>query len=1018
MEKLKREGVIGISLIIALLILTYALVQASVVPFWDKEVEAEHIDVVYSDMMLLRSDIEDVAQHGTPKSSIVHLGVQYPNRILFFNPGPGAVGSITVENASITGSYTASGASTHPLNYNSSRIVYELKGMIHSPKLVYEHGIIIWDWGRDRIVTANSQSLINQDTGNVHIPVVAASPGTTSGLETELFEIYPYSNTSDPTRVESVTIKLDTDYPEVWCSLLKDSINAGLVSVCNQTKKIGISSSAFTYITLPDQPAAGAVSSGIITLSQELSPGAVLTIPTITTQNATAVDENNVTSTPTSTPTPTPEDDGRVVSGGGGGGGVIADKPPAVMTKNATNITALSAILNMAFDFNDYDTVQVQFRYKAEGASAWIETDWVSQSGSGSHLYSEPIARLSRNTTYYFMAMLQYDSTVLNGTELNFTTNRDLTPPAVSTKTATNLTALSAILNMGYDFNDYDTVQVQFRYKAEGASAWIETDWVSQSGSGSHLYSEPIARLSRNTTYYFMAMLQYDSTVLNGTELNFTTSGKLIPPTVSTKKATNVTAASAIVNMAFDFNDYTTVQVQFRYKAEGASAWNETGWVSQNGSGPHTYAEPIADLPCVTTYYFIAELKYGSTVIEGAEQLFTTYEQPTVRTKTATNVSDVAATLNMAFDFKDYSSVQVQFRYKAEGASAWNETGWVSPSGSNRYSESIANLCSNTTYYFTALLRYDGTAIEGVEKSFMTLEPPTVSTKNATQITHAGATLNMAFDLRDYTTVQVQFRYKAEGASAWNETGWVSPSGSNRYSEPIANLSHITTYYFKAQLRYGSTVIEGAEQSFMTLEPPAVHTKTATNVTDAAATLNMAFDHNDYGTVQVQFRYKAEGASGWNETGWVSQNGSGFHWYTEPIAGLSSSTVYHFKAQLRYDGRVIEGQERSFITVEKPTVSTKNAVVWRWERGWLANLKMDYDFKDYGFGYVRFAYKKVGDTGWDHTDWVGSSYSNTYEELIRALEGGTTYYFKAQLKYGDNNIIDGVILSFKTLEPR
>jgi hypothetical protein len=512
-----------IILIISILVMFYVLVQASVVPFWNKEIEKEHIDVAYSDMMSLRSNIEDAAQHGTPKSCIVHLGVLYPNRILFFNSGPGAAGSITVENAGITGSYTVSGASTHPVNYNSSRIIYDLNGMIHSPKLVYEHGIIIWDWGPKRNVTANNQSLINVDTGNVHIPVVAASPGTTSGLETELFEIYPYSNISDPPRVESVTITMDTDYPEVWRDLLSDYIKAGLVSVSNQTEKIRINSSALPYISLPDQPAPDAVSSGIITLSQELPPGAVLTIPTVTTQNATAVNENNVT------PAPTPTVVGRVVSGGGGGGGggssdgIIIIEPPTVSTRNATNISALSALLNMAFDFNDYDTVRVQFRYKAEGASAWNETGLVSQNGSGSQTYAEPIAGLSKNTTYYFMATLQYDSTVLNGTEVNFATNRDLTPPTVSTKTATNVSDAAAILNMCYEFNDYDTVRVQFRYKAEGASAWNLTDWVSHSGSGSYTYAEPIAGLSCVTTYYFIAQLKYDSTVIEGAEKSFTT---------------------------------------------------------------------------------------------------------------------------------------------------------------------------------------------------------------------------------------------------------------------------------------------------------------------------------------------------------------------------------------------------------------------------------------------------------------------------------------------------------------
>jgi hypothetical protein len=217
---------------------------------------------------------------------------------------------------------------------------------------------------------------------------------------------------------------------------------------------------------------------------------------------------------------------------------------------------------------------------------------------------------LSANTTYYFIALVLYDDTELNGTEFNFTTSREPIPPTVWTGNATNVSVATATLNMGFEFHDYSPVQVQFKYKAEGASGWNETEWVSQDGSGAHTYAEPIANLSANTTYYFIALLLYDGTELNGTWLNFTTSREPIPPTVWTGNATNVSvatttrnmgyelsakntyysmaktekatcipAANVTLDMGFEFHDYSSVQVQFRYKAEGATGWTDTGWV-------------------------------------------------------------------------------------------------------------------------------------------------------------------------------------------------------------------------------------------------------------------------------------------------------------------------------------------------------------------------------------------------------------------------------------------------------
>ena len=47
-------------------------------------------------------------------------------------------------------------------------------------------------------------------------------------------------------------------------------------------------------------------------------------------------------------------------------------------------------------------------------------------------------------------------------------------------------------------------------------------------------------------------------------------------------------------------------------------------------------------------------------------------------------------------------------------------------------------------------------------------------------------------------------------------------------------------------------------------------------------------------------------------TTWLSTAGNGT--YTEKLTGLASKTTYEFKAQLRYDGTVIEGATRPFTT--------------------------------------------------------------------------------------------------------
>ncbi len=49
--------VIGMVLLLAILVTFFTLIQVSVVPAWNKKVEADHITAVYDDMTSLSSDI-------------------------------------------------------------------------------------------------------------------------------------------------------------------------------------------------------------------------------------------------------------------------------------------------------------------------------------------------------------------------------------------------------------------------------------------------------------------------------------------------------------------------------------------------------------------------------------------------------------------------------------------------------------------------------------------------------------------------------------------------------------------------------------------------------------------------------------------------------------------------------------------------------------------------------------------------------------------------------------------------
>jgi hypothetical protein len=264
--------IIGAVLLLMILVMLYTSFQVYQVPVWNKGVEYEHIGVVYNDMMFLKSDIENVAMLKSPKSSNIHLGVKYPDRMIFANPGPGVAGMLTTDDdMTIRIDYTVnvSRIPKHYKTYNSSRIIYEAYGTINSPKLVYEHGILIRDWGTANITT-DEQSLIVED--NIYIPVVNGSSSSTSSMETESLDIKPYTETSTRTKIKYVNITMDTNYPDIWRELLKD-VNTSYTTAFVSGNKIIINCSATQHIVFPTgQPTTEALYAGMITFGTSIVP--------------------------------------------------------------------------------------------------------------------------------------------------------------------------------------------------------------------------------------------------------------------------------------------------------------------------------------------------------------------------------------------------------------------------------------------------------------------------------------------------------------------------------------------------------------------------------------------------------------------------------------------------------------------------------------------------------------------------------------------------------------------------
>jgi hypothetical protein len=250
--------VVGAMMILLILVIYLGVLQAYEVPKWNKELEIQQFDKVHNDFLNLRSDIEDVYTSNIPKTSSLSLGVRYPERYLLHNPGPGASGTLSFEPVNVTliiGSIS--------FKYNSTRIRYSMDGISNQPELVYEHGLVINDFGNVQL-NEGDQGLISGN--DIFVPILFSQGQSVAGIIPESFDIMPLSpyNNYSTGNTTLVNIMLETQYPDLWRYLTKN-ITWVNVTGNGSAGKINITKNVIALM-YPYQPnTSGGIYSGMIT---------------------------------------------------------------------------------------------------------------------------------------------------------------------------------------------------------------------------------------------------------------------------------------------------------------------------------------------------------------------------------------------------------------------------------------------------------------------------------------------------------------------------------------------------------------------------------------------------------------------------------------------------------------------------------------------------------------------------------------------------------------------------------
>lgn len=294
-------------------------------------------------------------------------------------------------------------------------------------------------------------------------------------------------------------------------------------------------------------------------------------------------------------------------------------------------------------------------------------------------------------------------------------------------------------------------------------------------------------------------------------------------PVVTSVAATSITSSGARLNGTLKYDGEALCEFRFGIGTATGDYYYYAWSVGENLTDTDTFFYDAAGLDSGTTYYFIAQCSNGYFVGLGAELTFTTTgtapeagTEPTVTTKTAESITDVAADLKGSLDgLGSYGTVYTFFEYDVvshavDGPAYAYKTAEAAQTGIADLSATVT-LYPGLTWYFRISCRYNTYSyIHGLEKSFNTLPDsgastdPRVVTQAATEITTSSAVLHgVLLSLGDYTTVYTAFQYCSDGDYTDGDgstvtTDWNSFIIGQAYLASVTELAPYTTYSFRA----------------------------------------------------------------------------------------------------------------------------------------------------------------------------------------------------------------------------
>lgn len=358
--------------------------------------------------------------------------------------------------------------------------------------------------------------------------------------------------------------------------------------------------------------------------------------------------------------------------------------------------------------------------------------------------------------------------------------------------------------------------------------------------------------------------------------------------------------------------------------------WNTTGNptiydnATVDGSGISGFKSKMSNLQPGTTYYLRAYASNSVGTAYGNELTFTTIAvAPTVTTDSVTGIRSTEAITGGKIVTDGGAAIT------AKGV-CWStsENPTVSDSitndgsGSGDFTSSITDLQPATVYYVRAYATNEKGTTYGIQRMFKTLDIPTVTTVEVTEITDSTAVAGGTIVSTGGTVITTKgICWSTSENPTTSDSVLVATDENESFTGLLTNLAPATTYYVRAYATNSEGTAYGDTIRFTTLASlPTVTTTPITAVTDSTAVGGgeVVSDGGAEVTARGICWSTTEAPTIIDNTN-VTTDGTGTGVFISALTGLLPETTYYVRAYSVNSIGIAYGQEIIVVTPPKTT---------------------------------------------------------------------------------------------------